>query len=472
MWSISLTISVLFLRYGNSRLFEETKIDEELQQFDQGKHRVSLYHEWNNPVEKIETLEAFQSLVPKRKSSSKTENNIVLGLYKDSCASDMHNVVFEGAQYESGPGILHLAIMNKQIFPQIEKSWKLPQNCSHFLFIPKHLNFEDYSSFQRLSDASSPEFIHFLIENRHVDVHFRNNIEKPVDLYWYEDEDTMHLSTIEPGDVYESSTLLGHAFIALDTEDEFLIDYYLIDGDHEISIQEPTLCKERGIEDRAQCNATMRKEMWEWMYEFWARKREILNFIQPKLVHNFTLTGFGQTRLDDDLFQSLSNFWKTSKENGGLLEEGTAGPVMNQQKSPTFMVHLGDAERAAVTTWIKPKLEKWSNLTDLELTSLYGIRMYTRGAILGMHVDTCNTHVISAIINVDSKVDDGKDWPLQIYDHSGQLHEFSMVPGDVIFYESAKNGHARFKPLPGEYYANIFIHFKPTDSQLWDYEWF
>ncbi|ETO11666.1 hypothetical protein RFI_25710 [Reticulomyxa filosa] len=210
--------------------------------------------------------------------------------------------------------------------------------------------------------------------------------------------------------------------------------------------------------------------MWQWMYEFWARKREVLNYIQPKLVRNFTATGFAPSHLDDEIFQALTDFWKTAQEQGDLNEEGAAGPVMNQQKSPTFMAYLPESERQALTDWIRPKLETWANIPSLELTSLYGIRMYTRGAILGMHVDTCGTHVISAIINVDSKLDQGKDWPLQIYDHEGTLHEFTMKPGDVMFYESAKCGHSRFKPLPGEYYANIFIHFKPTDPIYWNYD--
>ena len=93
-----------------------------------------------------------------------------------------------------------------------------------------------------------------------------------------------------------------------------------------------------------------------------------------------------------------------------------------------------------------------------------------RDAILHLHVDTCSTHVISAIVNVDSKLDDGKDWPLQIYDHQGRLHEFGMKPQDVVFYESAKCGHARRKPLPGDYYANLFIHYKPSGH--WDFGWF
>lgn len=42
-------------------------------------------------------------------------------------------------------------------------------------------------------------------------------------------------------------------------------------------------------------------------------------------------------------------------------------------------------------------------------------RKYTNGSVLRMHVDTVNTHVVSAIINVDQSVE--KDWPLLILDH-------------------------------------------------------
>jgi hypothetical protein len=39
-----------------------------------------------------------------------------------------------------------------------------------------------------------------------------------------------------------------------------------------------------------------------------------------------------------------------------------------------------------------------------------------------MHVDTVNTHVVSAIINVDQQVE--KDWPLLILDHEVRCLSF------------------------------------------------
>jgi hypothetical protein len=82
-------------------------------------------------------------------------------------------------------------------------------------------------------------------------------------------------------------------------------------------------------------------------------------------------------------------------------------------------------------------------------------RKYTNGSVLRMHVDTVNTHVVSAIINVDQEVDE--DWPLIILDHDDKEHAVMMQPGDMLLYESAKNLHGR----PGRYLLfllSAYIH--------------
>jgi len=98
-----------------------------------------------------------------------------------------------------------------------------------------------------------------------------------------------------------------------------------------------------------------------------------------------------------------------------------------------------------------------------------GIRKYTEGSILRMHVDTVTTHVVSAIVNVDQDVDE--DWKLEIVDHEGTLHEVVMNPGDMVLYESAKALHGRPKPLQGRSYSNFFLHYRPKDRSLWNFDW-
>ena len=62
-------------------------------------------------------------------------------------------------------------------------------------------------------------------------------------------------------------------------------------------------------------------------------------------------------------------------------------------------------------------LENWANVKLEENGIMYGIRRYTRGAVLLQHVDKLPTHIISAILQIDQKVDE--DWPLTIIDHKG-----------------------------------------------------
>ena len=59
-----------------------------------------------------------------------------------------------------------------------------------------------------------------------------------------------------------------------------------------------------------------------------------------------------------------------------------------------------------------------------------------------------------------------EDWPLQIFDHSGKLHEVLLKPGEMVWYESASLVHGRVKPLNGSYFENLFVHYMPR-SQAW-----
>ena len=57
------------------------------------------------------------------------------------------------------------------------------------------------------------------------------------------------------------------------------------------------------------------------------------------------------------------------------------------------------------------------------------------GAILMPHVDR-NPLISSAIINVAQDPDMTEDWPLEVYGRDGQAVNITMVPGDMVLYES------------------------------------
>jgi prolyl 4-hydroxylase len=94
---------------------------------------------------------------------------------------------------------------------------------------------------------------------------------------------------------------------------------------------------------------------------------------------------------------------------------------------------------------------------------IYGIRSYMNGAILENHTDRLETHHVSSIVVVDKELKDCSscnDWSLDFQDHDGNWHKIYAEPGDMILYESAICKHGRPDPFKGEYYRNMFIHYK------------
>jgi hypothetical protein len=116
---------------------------------------------------------------------------------------------------------------------------------------------------------------------------------------------------------------------------------------------------------------------------------------------------------------------------------------------------------------LKPLVEAWSG-QELDLTDIYGMRKYTEGARLLTHVDREETHAASLIVNI-AQADIREPWKVEIYDFAERLHEIEMLPGDIVYYESARCLHGRMKPLNGAYYVNLFAHYRPKGG---DKNWY
>ena len=58
-----------------------------------------------------------------------------------------------------------------------------------------------------------------------------------------------------------------------------------------------------------------------------------------------------------------------------------------------------------------------------------------------------------------------EDWVLEVYGHDGKATNVTMLPGDMVLYESHSVIHGRPFPLKGKYYANIFVHFEPMGDK-------
>lgn len=179
-----------------------------------------------------------------------------------------------------------------------------------------------------------------------------------------------------------------------------------------------------------------------------------------ELIDNYTKKGFKKTKLNKDLYARILSFYQDSqhisvKEVGDNEIINTSDPL----SQASSMIQLPKNMRTEIHSHLQPQLSKWCGEV-LEPTFVYGIRTYHNGAILKPHRDRLNTHIISAIINIDQKIN--KPWPLHIEDNYYRPHQVFLQPGEMVFYEGARLIHGRPEALNGERFANIFCHYKPV----------
>ncbi|GAC20168.1 prolyl hydroxylase family protein [Paraglaciecola arctica] len=180
-------------------------------------------------------------------------------------------------------------------------------------------------------------------------------------------------------------------------------------------------------------------------------------------VPAYNKVGFVKERLPDWLFKQIVEFYKLNKAL--QVDEHIPGDFVyniNQGQKSSSLIELPEHLRETLHDTLKPMMEAWCGKT-LEPTFVYGIRVYKNQAMLKLHRDRYQTHIISAIINVAQDVN--QDWPLLIDDNYYRQHQVNLQPGEMLFYESARLKHGRPLPLDGRCYANIFCHFKPLDYQ-------
>lgn len=198
----------------------------------------------------------------------------------------------------------------------------------------------------------------------------------------------------------------------------------------------------------------------------------------PKFADN----PFKMVRVPENLYIDILNYYKQSdfskKEDDNVVynhkygEYITAGSIAfrnpfsdpNRIKNP--YTHINHVPVELMKKWasnLQPILEEW---TDQKLTysTGYGIRSYPKDSVLCLHRDEIKTHVVSCIIFVDEKPKN-TNWPLDFWDHEGVRHKVVFEPGDMLLYESLCV-HARCSPFQGEYYRNMYFHWRPEN---WDH---
>jgi hypothetical protein len=124
--------------------------------------------------------------------------------------------------------------------------------------------------------------------------------------------------------------------------------------------------------------------------------------------------------------------------------------------------HFPDIHRL-IKVEMRDILQWWTKML-LKHTDTFGVRVYRRESMLINHVDRDNTHLASAVIQVDQMgLDKNGGWPLEVLTEDGDCYEVYLQPGELVLYEGGKFRHGRPMRFRGDGFANLFSHFAPID---------
>ena len=193
-------------------------------------------------------------------------------------------------------------------------------------------------------------------------------------------------------------------------------------------------------------------------------KNKKYNFRSPNELPKLSPLGFKVVKLPENTWRLIQEAYqllqsvKTKEDWNGITDfihdkDGNA-PVEILNMDHCFRI------KEIIQEELKQLHEEFAG-QPIEPVCIYGIRSYMRGAILENHTDRPQTHHVSSIVIVDKQVD--TDWSLDFQDHDGEWHKIYAEPGDMILYESAICKHGRPDPFEGEFYRNMFIHYKLSD---------
>jgi prolyl 4-hydroxylase len=167
---------------------------------------------------------------------------------------------------------------------------------------------------------------------------------------------------------------------------------------------------------------------------------------QPSSMQNYTDLGFKKIRTPPAVWKLIQDFWEKNKDNKMMTENWPKGNTyVNHWDSPTYMISVEDSKlrggghiiKQAIWDAAKDTVQEWTG-EELTECSLYGVRVYTEGAVLATHVDRMPL-VSSAIVNVAQDVDE--PWPIEVYGHDGKAYNVTMEPGDMVLVSTLMEVH-------------------------------
>ena len=183
---------------------------------------------------------------------------------------------------------------------------------------------------------------------------------------------------------------------------------------------------------------------------------------------HFTQEGIKLLKLPPKIRRKLTDIWLDNRHMRSVENMNDLKDYIKNinDKPPTYVLPLESQDGQLykdINNFVLDELKKWTEINNLVHKSTYGIREYTDGAILENHLDRHDTHILSAIVNCGS-INMRRPWYLEIQNRVMAPKNIEFKEGyDVILYESSSLVHGRPTPLEGEIFANLFIHYAPSD---------
>ena len=178
------------------------------------------------------------------------------------------------------------------------------------------------------------------------------------------------------------------------------------------------------------------------------------DYKNPEYVPRYSKEGYFLRKIPFDLFEDIKHWYVSNK---GYIKSEPSDPAWFLN---TDILYLTEELIKRLDERIRPIVKEWIK-EEVQLSGIYGIRIYRNGAWLKNHCDRPG-YILSGLLNIDQDVDE--DWPIFMENSEGYLDPHYLKPGDLMLYESQLE-HGRETPLKGRGYANIFVHYRP-DS--WD----
>lgn len=286
-----------------------------------------------------------------------------------------------------------------------------------------------------------------------TEIGFINYHHNDANIFWYNEAKDLEVNIGRLGwgerNTSWHTSYLGHQFRIRDQTDGTLLAEY--------TVQYHSINHVKEQSSRLQVKERVEASIEDTLNREWARSKRV--------KRTFTEFGFNRGRLPNDLWASMSTYYYNNKDNKALEQFGNHAVIVNWWETNVYYIPMPWKLKKYWQARLKDLVEAWSGV-ELELTDIYGMRRYEDGARLLTHVDREATHAASLIINIaQGKI--RKPWTVEIYDFSDRLHEVVMNEGDIVYYESARCLHGRMQPLEGEFYVNLFAHYRPTGDPEW-----